>query len=200
MLLNIVVQENCGIQKSYNDDYRKSKMDKYKMKRSVILQRINGNLHITIPMITILKWYDIFYDYATMEWLDESAYWMVMKKLKNPFATLHTPIHSILFREYSTSTPHKVNVTEFLLSLLIFNDSSSFFVSLKETMVNLVLDKIDALPSFILHDVKFYMNDEKGTYTITSANLNMLYNHRMKYQKEFRLLFGALIQLNKLMS
>ena len=200
MLIDIVVQDNYVKSKSYNDEYRKSKMDKYITKRSDILQRMNKNLAITIPMTTLLKWYDIFYDYATMELLDESTYWMVMKKLKNPFATWNTQIHSLLFREYCTSTKHKINITEFLVSLLIFNDNASYFVALRDTMINLVLDKINALPSFRLQDdIKFYINDDY-TYIITSTNLNIVYDNRMKYQNEYRLLFGSLFQLNKLMS
>jgi hypothetical protein len=185
---------------TYTYEYRLHKMNKYIDKRTDVLDSITYNLPITIPTTVLITWYDLFYDYAKMGLLDESTYWKLMKKLKNPFAQWNTSIHSILFSIYCTSHTHKINITEFLVSLLIFSDHTKYFMDTLNKIFEEVFNLLHIAPNFILDDdILFYIKNTNDIHKITSDKLNRLYNNRMEHPDLYKLVFKTFIKLNKVL-
>lgn len=202
ILMDMVITEiePSKTYKSFNDDYRMNKMNKYIKKRSLLLDHII-NSHSSIPTTTLIEWYDIFYEYSTMGFIDESTYWMIMRRLKNPFAKFNTSIHSILFDIYSTYLKHKIEITEFLLSLLLFNDESDYFIKLRDLIIKQALDTLIKLPClYIMNDIKFYIQTETKITKITTEYLYHIHSNLIKNPNEYSLIMEYFIRLNKLTS
>jgi len=196
--IDIVIKEHC--KSTLNNDYRINKINKYINKRSALLDCIITNLSITIPITKLIKWYDLFYDYSTMELVDKSKYWIIMRKLNNYFAQWESTIHSILFYIYCIHYPTQITITEFLVSLLLFNDDSEYFIKLQDEVIKNIFEHINKLPNIKLSDdIIFYIKlDTNLMYKITTKDLYHIYNNRIKYPNEYNIIMKSFIGLNKI--
>jgi hypothetical protein len=128
------IKQKCSIIKDCHDNIntthreyiervRLEKQLKYIVKRNNIINIINS-----LPIgkdIDFEKCYDLFMEHATFEHLDEKKYWNCMYKLGYRFAKWYkTILHTLLFSIFCVITKGFINVTEFLLSIVVFTNAS----------------------------------------------------------------------------
>jgi len=109
---------------TYIAESREYKKTMYIKRRAEELLPILTHPLIIASREDIDAWYDLFQMYSIMGYINKHQYWTCMKTLDYPFASWRTRIHTIFFQMLSTSMHTKMNVTEFVLSIIILRDQA----------------------------------------------------------------------------
>jgi hypothetical protein len=114
-----------------------------------------------------------------------------MKKLGYPFAKFSTRIHNVFFKVLSTSVATKMNVIEFIVSIIIFLDQAPNLLSkiqiFNDIYKGITPDMIYDFPTDALYEIQILDN----SYTITRDILCQILE-KSKHNEDMRILFYTL--------
>ena len=175
----------------YIAESRQNKMIAYNTRREKELERIFSHPLIISSKADIEKWYDLFQSYAIMGYINIHQYWTCMKKLGYPFAKFSTRIHNVFFKVLSTSVATKMDVIEFIVSIIIFLDQAPNLLSkiqiFNDIYKGITPDMIYDFPTDALYEI--HILDK--SYTITRDILCKILE-KSKYNEDMRILFYTL--------
>ena len=175
----------------YIAESRRNKMIAYNTRREKELERIFSHPLIISSKADIEKWYDLFQSYAIMGYINIHQYWTCMKKLDYPFAKFSTRIHNVFFKVLSTSVATKMDVIEFIVSIIIFLDQAPNLLSkiqiFNDIYKGITPDMIYDFPTDELYEI--HILDK--SYTITRDILCKILE-KSKHNEDMRILFYTL--------
>ena len=162
------------------------------------LPMIRKKYDFILPFDTVEMWYDMFYEYAQSgeePVMTEDTYWKCMKLLHNRFAYMNTPLRTILFQRMCTIYYNRMTLMEFLLSLLMFNDTNTYCTSIFSEFIEDTLDYINKHPlEEWTHEIHspLVLRGIRITYEF----LESVYQHRECDTKMYRDVYTLLIRMN----
>jgi len=109
--------------RQYIHQIRNEKRQKYIEKREEIIYPLYTLETIDSSRERIEYWYDVWYDYSTMGYIDEKHYWMAMKKLEYHVADWNTLLHPCIFSLFSNGKA-KMTVIEFILGVIVLRNEA----------------------------------------------------------------------------
>lgn len=185
-LTTLLHDTHDNVTKKHKDDiqsYRMEKIKKYKQKRTEEL-----HLLLSHPLLLTRKeqcetYYDLFMDHATMDYIDMKKYWNCMKTLGYRFAQWNTTFHSYLFSMFATSMKTKLNVIEFIMSIIILRKEAEKIITYNTIIDDLLLHIKPTLhvwnqfPNGILYYTNVIMD---GTTFTVGMTLQILYQLEKK--------------------
>lgn len=185
------IDSNTTTYAKYIAESRQNKMIAYNTRREKELERIFSHPLIISSKADIEKWYDLFQSYAIMGYINIHQYWTCMKKLGYPFAKFSTRIHNVFFKVLSTSVATKMDVIEFIVSIIIFLDQAPNLLSkiqiFNDIYKGITPDMIYDFPTNALYEI--HILDK--SYTITRDILCKILE-KSKHNEDMRILFYTL--------